>query len=429
MLKSLKKINYKLYLSMLVFAFFPTIYSTLRIFYLGNIPNEWTFSIAGQLSWVSVLYEILTEALILPSFYFIGKNIDDNNKMVNLLKTGLIITFIPFSILSSIIFIFPRELLNFMKANTNIISEAVPYIRLEAVSNVFLILLLFSQNIIFSIKKEKYIYLLTVIRLVLTIILDTLFISSFNFSLNLGINGIGYSNIILNISLLIFSLLLLKKESISVFKKMKLDFSWIKDLFKIGGISGFESFVRNIFYIIMISRMVNVVNEQGTYWVANSFIWGWLLLPILQLGELIKLESSQRSHKRLKGYFLLTICLCSLWFLTIPFWKDFIRNILNFKEVNKLFDLVMLLSVFYIFFALQNIVDSIFYGVGKIQYILFQSLIVNIIYYGIAFILYLKGYFIPSLTGIALLFGYGLIFDCIVSFISYYMFKKKITKF
>lgn len=274
MLKSLKEINYKLYLSMLVFAFFPTIYSTLRIFYLGNIPNEWTFSIAGQLSWVSVLYEILTEALILPSFYFIGKNIDDNNKMVNLLKTGLIITFIPFSILSSIIFIFPRELLNFMKANTNIISEAVPYIRLEAVSNVFLILLLFSQNIIFSIKKEKYIYLLTVIRLVLTIILDTLFISSFNFSLNLGINGIGYSNIILNISLLIFSLLLLKKESISVFKKMKLDFSWIKDLFKIGGISGFESFVRNIFYIVMISRMVNVVNEQGTYWVAKVLSGG-----------------------------------------------------------------------------------------------------------------------------------------------------------
>ena len=159
MLKSLKEINYKLYLSMLVFAFFPTIYSTLRIFYLGNIPNEWTFSIAEQLSWVSVLYEILTEALILPSFYFIGKNIDDNNKMINLLKTGLIIAFIPFSILSSIIFIFPRELLNFMEANTNIISEAVPYIRLEAVSNVFLILLLFSQNIIFSIKKEKYIYL------------------------------------------------------------------------------------------------------------------------------------------------------------------------------------------------------------------------------------------------------------------------------
>lgn len=90
----LKGINYKLYLSMLVFAFLPTIYSTLRIFYLGNIPNEWTFSIAGQLSWVSLLYEILTEAIILPLFFFIGKNIEKKDKILNLVKTGLVISFI-----------------------------------------------------------------------------------------------------------------------------------------------------------------------------------------------------------------------------------------------------------------------------------------------------------------------------------------------
>ena len=42
--------------------------------------------------------------------------------------------------------------------------------------------------------------------------------------------------------------------------------------------------------MVMIVRMVNVVSEQGTYWVANNFIWGWLLLPIVRLGELIKQE-------------------------------------------------------------------------------------------------------------------------------------------
>lgn len=424
----LKEINYKLYLSMLVFAFLPTIYSTLRIFYLGNIPNEWTFSIAGQLSWVSLLYEILTEAIILPLFFFIGKNIEKKDKILNLVKTGLVISFIPFFIVSSIIIAFPRQLLELMAINPNIIEETIPYIRLEAVANIFLILLLFVQTIIFSIKKEKYIYLLTFLRLILTIFLDTVFISNFNFSLKLGVNGIGYSNILLNLSLFMLSLFILAKEDINIFKKIKLDFSWVKELAKIGGVSGLESFVRNIFYLIMISRMVNVVNEQGTYWVANSFIWGWLLLPILQLGELSKLEVSQDKDKfynNISSYFTLTVIICSLWFITIPFWKGFMLHILNFKEVDKLFDLVLLLSGFYIFFALQNIVDSIFYGIGKIQYILCQSLVVNIIYYGIAFILYLKGYFTPSLKGIALLFGYGLIFDFIVSFISYYILRKK----
>ena len=424
----LKGINYKLYLSMLVFAFLPTIYSTLRIFYLGNIPNEWTFSIAGQLSWVSLLYEILTEAIILPLFFFIGKNIEKKDKILNLVKTGLVISFIPFFIVSSIIIVFPKQLLELMAINPSIIEETIPYIRLEAVANIFLILLLFVQTIIFSIKKEKYIYLLTFLRLILTIFLDTVFISNFNFSLKLGVNGIGYSNILLNLSLFILSLFILAKEDINILKKIKLDFSWVKELAKIGGVSGLESFVRNIFYLIMISRMVNVVNEQGTYWVANSFIWGWLLLPILQLGELSKLEVSQDKDKfynNISSYFTLTVIICSLWFITIPFWKGFMLHILNFKEVDKLFDLVLLLSGFYIFFALQNVIDSIFYGIGKIQYILCQSLVVNIVYYGIAFILYLKGYFSPSLKGIALLFGYGLIFDFIVSFISYYILRKK----
>ena len=81
------------------------------------------------------------------------------------------------------------------------------------------------------------------------------------------------------------------REGFAVFKKTKLSFAWMKDFLKVGGISCLKSFVRNIAYMLMIARMVNMVGEQGTYWVANNFIWGWLLLPVLQLGELIKRET------------------------------------------------------------------------------------------------------------------------------------------
>jgi len=33
----------------------PTIYTTLRVFFLGELPGEYSFSIAGQLSWVNLL--------------------------------------------------------------------------------------------------------------------------------------------------------------------------------------------------------------------------------------------------------------------------------------------------------------------------------------------------------------------------------------
>ena len=56
---------------------------------------------------------------------------------------------------------------------------------------------------------------------------------------------------------------------------------------------------------------------------------------------------------------------------------------------------------------------------------LFESVVTNSIYYGGAFILYLFGVWQPSLIGIALLFGIGNAFDCIVSFVAYVVYLKK----
>ena len=176
------------------------------------------------------------------------------------------------------------------------------------------------------------------------------------------------------------------------------------------------------------SRMINVVGEQGTYWVANNFIWGWLLLPVLQLGELIKQEvgtSKDNVRKKFRGYLVLTTIICILWFMTIPFWKTFMSNILLFTDVDKLFELVLVLVGFYVLYAFQNVFDSIFYGLGKTRYMLFESVVTNTAYYGIAFILYITNLWEPSLLGIALLFGIGNAFDSLVSFGAFIFLLKK----
>jgi hypothetical protein len=173
----------------------------------------------------------------------------------------------------------------------------------------------------------------------LCLVSDTFLVSTLPVSANLGVNGIGYSNIIVNAILLAVSILLLAKEGIKVFAKAKLDFSWAKEFAKIGGISGIESLVRNVAYMVMIARMVNVVGEQGTYWVANNFIWGWLLLPVLQLGELIKQEvatDKENIRRNSLGYFGITAIISALWFVSFPLWKPFMTHILCFTDVDKL---------------------------------------------------------------------------------------------
>ena len=358
-----------------------------------------------------------------------GKVVSDNTEYTNRIKTGLIISFCIYAVCSIFICLFTNPLLVAMATNKDIIGESAIYIRIESIANIFSLLASFLLVCLVTLGKSKYVYMLTGVKLSLCIIFDTLFVSTLSISVNLGVNGIGYSNIVVNLLLFIVSVILLSKEGYSIFNKEKLSFKWTKGLLKVGGISGAESFVRNVAYMIMISRMVNMVNEQGTYWVVNNFIWGWLLLPVNQLGELIKQEVGT-DEKAVKnntlGYFAVTAIVCLIWFITIPGWKSFMANVLQFSDVDKLFNLVLVLLGFYVLYALQNVLDCEFYGLGKTNYMLFESVVTNSIYYGVAFILYLADVWKPTLIGIALLFGIGNAFDSIVSGGAYaFLLKKK----
>ncbi len=426
--QSLSRINYRLLLALLVLGLAPTVYTTVRVFFLGQLPGEYSFSIAGQLSWVNLLYEILNEAIILPLFYFVGKVKDDKLAFSNRVRTGMLISLGVYTALSVIVLIFAEPMLKLMATDASILKPSAAYIRIESIANIFMILTQFALVALVTINKSKYLYALTGARLVLSLVSDTFLISSLPVSLNLGVNGIGYSNVLVNALLLAVSLVLLAKEEIHVFSKDKLRFSWTKEFVKVGGISGIESLVRNLAYMVMIARMVNVVGEQGTYWVANNFIWGWLLLPVLQLGELIKQEvAADRENIRQNswGYFGITAGICAVWFASIPLWKPFMTHVLGFAEVDKLFDLVLLLVGFYVLYAVQNVFDATFYGLGKTNYMLFETVVTNTVYYGTAFVLYASGLWTPTLTGIALLFGIGTAFDSVVSAAAYVHLLKK----
>ncbi len=426
--RSLKNINWRFFTALLIMGLCPTVYTTVRTFFLGQLPGDWAYSIAGQLSWVSLIYEVVNEAIILPLFFFMGKVASDKKEFTNRLKTGLLISFGIYSLLAAIIMIFARQMLVYMAADTDIIAVSATYIRIESIANVFTILFSFGSVALISLGKDKFVYILTAVKLVLCIISDTFLVSSLPFSLNLGVNGIGYSNIIVNILLFAVVIFILSKQGYCIFNKEKMSFFWAKDFAKIGGLSGLESFVRNAAYMLMISRMVNMVGEQGTYWVANNFIWGWLLLPVIQLGELIKQETSRDEkaiEKNTLGYFTVTAVVCALWVVLIPTYKPFMQYILGFNDTDKLFSLVMILLGFYVLYAFQNVFDCTFYGRGKTQYMLFESVVTNSLYYGVFFVLYLKGIWTPTLNGIALMFGCGTAFDSLVSWIAYVWFLKR----
>lgn len=428
LLKSLKHINWRLFAALLVMGLCPAVYTTVRTFFLGNLPGEWSFSIAGQLSWVNLLYEIVNEAIILPLFFFVGKVAENKKEFTNRVRSGLLISFVIYAVFSAGIMVFAEKLLGLMAASPEIISESATYIRIESAANIFGILYSFATVALVALGRNKPVYILTGVKLGLCLVFDTFFVSALPCSLNLGVNGIGISNIIVNLLLFVTAVCLLAKQGCNIFDRAGLSFAWAKDFAKTGGISGLESLVRNVAYMLMVSRMVNMVGEQGTYWVANNFIWGWMLLPITQLGELIKQETSTDEKavgNNSLAYFTITGLTCVLWAVLIPVYKPFMKYALNYDEVDKLFELVMVLFGFYVLYAFQNVFDMTFYGRGKTNYMLLESVVTNSVYYGAFFVLYLTGVWTPTLLGIAVMFGCGNLFDSVVSGIVYGYFLKK----
>ncbi len=425
---SLKRIDHRLFLALLLMGLCPTLYTTLRTFFLGQLPGEWSYSIAGQLSWINLIYEVINEAIILPLYFFMGSALADKKAFANRIRSGLLISFVVYAVCSAFVMIFVEPLLRFMAVSTDILAESAEYIRIECVANVFGILYSFMLVSLVAIGRDKLVYIMTGAKLVLSVILDTLLVSNLPFSMKLGVNGIGVSNCISNLILFVLAIVLIQRCGYPLLVGDKLSFAWMKDFFKIGGISGLESFVRNVAYMLMVSRMVNMVGEQGTYWVANNFIWGWLLLPVTQLAELIKQETA-KDEKAVKentpGYFFITAVTCVLWFVLLPLYKPFMGHVLGFDDVDKLFNLVLVLLGFYVLYAFQNVFDATFYGRGKTSYMLFESVVTNSIYYGFFFVMYLTGAWTPTLIGIALMFGGGNAFDSVVSWLAYRHFRKK----
>lgn len=431
--KSLKTVNYRLWFALLSLLLLPTIYQTVRIHFLGNMPNEWGFNIASQLQWLNLFYEVIQEALILPIFFILGKSLSNKNEFSAKVRSGLLVTAIIYTLLSLLVIIFARPIVKFMAQNPSLLEATVSYIRLETIAALFSTLVKFIMIVLVTIKKDKTMNILLTVQMVLSIVLDTFLISSLPFSINMGVNGIAFTNMVVNLTMLLVGIILLRKEEIYIFKKEKMEFSWMKEWFSVGKFSGIESLLRNTAFMIMIVRMVNVVSEQGNYWIANNFIWGWLLLPGLALADLVKQEtaaSKENIRDKTFGYISLTTIFAIIWLLTIPLWKPFLQYVMNVEAYDTVFYIVLIQSGFYLTFLFNScIFDATFYGRGKTKYMLIQSLFIDALYYGVMFILYATGVFIPTLTGIAIMFGVGMALDFIPTMVIYiWMLKKENIK-
>ena len=420
--RQLKWFNWRLFAALCALALIPAIYQTIKTFIISSNNQSAVFDIIGQMEWFDLINETLQAFLIIPLYSILNKIFknDEENFAKHTFKTG-ILTFIIYTLFSIGVLIYGVVLIKAMNPNEIDVVTVNFYLQLETVAFMIGIIVSFVNVVFVVVGKDKNVYIFLAINTILSIIADFAFIPNF------GIFGIAISNIIVNSILAISSFLLLYiKKYIKFCWFHKSDLPVLKELCKVGVFSGIQQFIDNFIYAVMICKMVNMVAEQGNYWIANNFIWGWLLIPITALSEVIRRDCKDGYIKLNQfNYYFIAAAVIAVWAITIPLWTPFYRYAENLKNATEIFTITIKLAPFYIAYAGCAIVDNIFVGLGKTIYNTINSLIINLVYYGIFFILYITSAITFDMDLIILMFGFGMVVHLAVSLIEEKLFLRK----
>ena len=422
----IKSFHWWLWVALCSLALIPAVYQTIRTFLISAGNQNEVFNIIGQMEWFDLINETLQAFLIVPLYSVLNKIFKNRpNRFAGaVFQTGLLV-FALYAVFSTGVFLHGKTLIRAMNADGLDISAVSRYLNLETAAFMIGIVVSFIQVVFVVVEKHKNVYIFLAVRTVLSLIADFFLIPYW------GVYGAAVSNILVNTALAVIGLALLQTQKhIRICRFKSTDFVILKEWCGTGAFSGLQQFVDNLIYAVMICKMVNLVEEQGNYWLANNFIWGWLLIPITALAEVIR-SDCKNGYAELKRFpYWFVSCACAVfWALSIPLWEPFYRFAENLFNAEEIFAITIKLVPFYIAYAGSSIIDNIFIGLGKTAYNMINSLLVNLVYYGVFYGLYLARAIVFDMDTIILMFGFGMVFHFVISLVEEKVFQKREAQF
>lgn len=392
----------------------PAVYQTVKTFLISASGQIEAFHIIGQMEWFDLINETLQAFLIVPLYSVLNQIFKKQTDRFAgaAFKMGLLV-FVLYAVFSIGVFLYGSILIKAMNTDGIEFAAVSRYLYLETAAFMIGIVVNFVNVVFVVTEKHRNVYLFLMIRTLLSLAADFFLIP------HLSIYGAAVSNIVVNTILALASVSLLYTQKHFKFCRFqKSDFTLLKEWCRIGVFSGLNQFLDNFIYAVMVCKMVNMVEEQGNYWLANNFIWGWLLIPISALAEVIR-SDCKNGYAELKrfNYYFIACAAIVLWALSVPAWKPFFYFAENLHNADEIVALTIKLVPFYIAYAGCAIIDNIFIGLGKTVYNMVNSLIINLGYYGAFYVLALTRAIDFDMNTIILMFGFGMVFHFVISFV------------
>ncbi len=405
-----------LFCSLMLLSLIPFLYTLVRTHLIANIPSTDGLGIAGHIEWFDLINETIQAFLIVPLYALFNRCIYDKKRFKERIFQAFFFVNIIYILFSTVVLIHCKYIVSVM-AHDNI-QEVAKYLELETIGFMIGNIVSFVNVLFVVLDQSLYIYAMVILKTIFTIIGDLFLIPIF------GVNGVAYSNIVVSLVCVVLCMIAVFRQKLFMVS-FRIDPLFLKDYSTIGFFSGAGILLDNVIYSAIVCKMVNAVAEQGNYWIANSIIWGLMLIPITALAELIKKDCKDKlKPDQMKKYNIVIIATFFIWLCFIPLLNPFLKNVMGIENYADVKHILILLIPFYLVYNYTVLFDSILIGHGKTTYCFVISVIVNLVYYPILYRLMSKGFFTPGITFICMMFGFGMVVHLICSVVGFTIYKK-----
>ena len=373
------------------------------------------------MAFIEIIFKIFQETIINPLFKVLGKN-DNSEELRNYYARKLLVVYSVTCLAFTLgIFLLVDPIMSVSQVPVEIFTSTKLFLQIMVFVNGVKVIVqyLYTFNIIS--KNTKSIFLYFLISSLATLILGIILIPKFMFGL--GVIGLAISMLVVSVAQLVYFLFTMPKAG----NKSNKPFERKKYL-RLCLISFFETLTRNLTYYFIVLVLLNTLNNQDLYFIANDFIWSIMLVPTIAQNSLIKQNVSQNNGESLKDYFLNTVLIALFIGLMIPVAFLLFKYVFKFTNYFDYFLTLLKLTPCYLFFIFDNVIESYFITIGKMHYVFVQTFITNIVVYLTSYILYLCGVWVVTLNGIILVFNAGIILSSIYTIGCYIYQKKRLNK-
>lgn len=367
----------------------PKFYDLSNVFWIGRISTD-ALAITEQYEFIAVTIEIVNEMIPFGILALVAQNYHNREKVIEILKAGLIIQIAFSLIVTGIVVFFTKDFVGTIGTPAEIINLTTGYLLLKSIALPFEAVAYILLIAIKSLQKGKEALILVTISVIVNMILDLFLISNTSISLHLGIQGVAIGYVVSKILLMIISVAyvihLLQLDIAAILKTKWRDH--VAPLFRIGGWTGLDSLVRNVGYMGLL-LVLNVMgnNEFGGYGLAMWVMWT-LLIPVLALGEgtsvIVGNYFGEKRYEDLLNVVKTSMVLVVVIMLAIAgigvLWWQSLSTFFNPNPDMVVYSVATFwwLIITYIGFGVGTIFRSIFYGTGQTRYIFYIACIINI---------------------------------------------------